>query len=1075
MKKLLASIIFIYAFANASTLLAQCTIVSCNSPLNIQACDEFDIAILSTSGFAYGSATSLTESNFVNQAFGAVANCATNATYEYIDGAILFNLGNCPYASWSRTWNVYENGIFQSSCIQTINLVDNIPPIITCPSPSILEIELFNSAPCDGSNAQIESETGFVFSPSPTILSDPNLFQASTNGSAIDSPCLIHQISYEDVDNGVSCGTGDPNVAFSFTRTWTVTDKCGNSSSCQREIRLMDFDGPQLQGGSNFFTNQDPDGFNILSVTCPIALTWAEPEPGDFVTNCGSSIVNLTSSGGAPGDLFDIGTTEICYDYEDECGNSGQTCFDITINCPTNCTNGIFTACDQAPINCDVNDLNVSSCTPIPDGSSTPLCDGGAVHNGSYFTFVAGADTLEITITPSNCLSGQGIQAAVTDYCDGTVCYTTNGADCLTTETTIMATGLTVGNVYNVVVDGCNADVCDFSLSINAEPFTLEEPNIPVVSSEVCAIDSFSLNFCLGQVVSFFPDNLEDENLFFCWDISSQVGVNAMNIDTNCTIPDTTLNFSCIGDYTTCGPLELEFNEPGSYQICLLEMDNGCDAWQGDFCWAVVVEANSTVNFGSFQLCSADLENGWDPGNIIDPVTGVNWQGGVVSTSGIHSFNVIGECGCITEHIIEVIEIIDASDDVVDVFWCADEIELWEDPSLAITWDDIQVYLDSTTNSAFVSNYSEGSLLSDYTGMNCDTSLTYNFFLHEVTGSINTTLGSDCSVLLEFVPENLPNFMDPNQITYQWIDPNGMNLGTDITQSVSMDGIYQLMSSYTIPTNGNICTNSFELEVIISSGGTITPPVVSAPPICEDNITDLLFSVPDLTDIIYEWTIINGTPASASGTELSVSITDPSQPLVIEVISSGPCGISEPSINSYNVSPTPFVSVLPDTTVTQGETLVLTASIDMAQEYSWNISDTEAIWDQATAADQQNLPVTWNTVGDQTYSLQVIDMNGCISNLFIGIVTVVDSTSVSVKDEFNENNISIFPNPTTGLLSINSDTQVEKIEVFALNGTSIIVQNKVGTTIDLSALETGVYLIRVTSKEDEYVTKVFRK
>lgn len=1075
MKNLLTSIILICTFANLSSLFAQCTIVSCNSPLSITACDEFDFAVLNTSGFGYGSATALTESNFVNQALGAVSGCATNALYEYIDGPINFNLGNCPYASWSRTWNVYESGILQSSCIQTINLVDNSTPTITCPLPAVLEIDLQNSVLCDGSNPLIETETGFAFSSVPVTLPDPLLYQASTNGIAADPPCQLHQVSYEDFDNGISCGNGDQNVAFSFTRTWTVTDKCGNSSSCDREIRLMDFDGPELIGGANFFLNQDPNFFNVTSLACPVVISWVEPTASDFITNCGSSVINLTSTH-SPGETFDEGLTTVCYDYEDECGNSEQTCFDINITC-TACTDvdSLYLTCNS-PISCDINQFNRNTCLPTPDGEVIPLCGSGVIHNGVYYTFVAGESEIDITIIPGACTLGQGVQLTVTDYCDPMTCYTNNGGtECYLDTTVVVATGLTVGNVYNIVIDGCNSDVCEFEIVVNSSSYTFPDPENPVVSSDECIIDPTSLNYCTGQVISFFPKNLEDETFFFCWNIDSQAGVNALNLDSNCALPDSTFNFSCSSDYSTCGPLQLEFNEPGSYELCLTELSNGCDEFQLSFCWSIVVEEQIDVDFGIFEVCGDELATGWDASTITDSLTGQQWEGDLITSSGIFTSATIDPCNCGITQVIQVIELEELNEDVLEVHLCANDLDLWEDTGLGLDWNGIQGFLSPGTNHTFILTVAGGSQQIDYEGINCDSTLTYNFFIYEINGTLITSLDTDCSVLLEFTPDSLASFIDTNNISYQWIDPMGNNLGTEITQMADSDGIYTLEAMYAIPGSGEICISSFDIDVNIADGGVISPPTVTAPPICEDNTDNLLFSVPAITDVTYEWTVSNGTPSTASGNEISISIDDPSQPLLVDVFANSPCGQSATSSNSYDVSPTPFVSVLSDTTVMLGETIILPSSLDMAQEYSWNISDPNATWNQATATQESNLAVTWGTIGDQTYSLQVIDNNGCISNVFIGLVTVVDSTTVNIKDTFDESQLNIFPNPTTGILIIDSDIQIDKIELYALDGAQIKTINKLNGSIDISDLDSGVYILKITGPEDEFITKVFKE
>jgi Secretion system C-terminal sorting domain len=63
--------------------------------------------------------------------------------------------------------------------------------------------------------------------------------------------------------------------------------------------------------------------------------------------------------------------------------------------------------------------------------------------------------------------------------------------------------------------------------------------------------------------------------------------------------------------------------------------------------------------------------------------------------------------------------------------------------------------------------------------------------------------------------------------------------------------------------------------------------------------------------------------------------------------------------------------------------------------------------------------------------------------------------------------ITVFPNPTTATVYFQTDTNLtdEKVSLFNLSG-QLIAEKKIGSdnSLDLSALQTGVYLIQFSSK-----------
>ncbi|OFY95179.1 MAG: hypothetical protein A3K10_11975 [Bacteroidetes bacterium RIFCSPLOWO2_12_FULL_31_6] len=85
------------------------------------------------------------------------------------------------------------------------------------------------------------------------------------------------------------------------------------------------------------------------------------------------------------------------------------------------------------------------------------------------------------------------------------------------------------------------------------------------------------------------------------------------------------------------------------------------------------------------------------------------------------------------------------------------------------------------------------------------------------------------------------------------------------------------------------------------------------------------------------------------------------------------------------------------------------------------------------------------------------------------------SVTVGVDELLNENNVQIYPNPTTGELTIELINQNNEwlTTILDVQGRTVVEKSFTGTKINLKLeLANGVYLVRVTNKNtNEMVMK----
>jgi hypothetical protein len=79
--------------------------------------------------------------------------------------------------------------------------------------------------------------------------------------------------------------------------------------------------------------------------------------------------------------------------------------------------------------------------------------------------------------------------------------------------------------------------------------------------------------------------------------------------------------------------------------------------------------------------------------------------------------------------------------------------------------------------------------------------------------------------------------------------------------------------------------------------------------------------------------------------------------------------------------------------------------------------------------------------------------------------------------EREQPSISVSPNPATDMLRIASPQDLEAITLFDLNGQVVMQQAMGGTAgvVDISALSSGIYTLRATTRDASYVSKVVKR
>lgn len=236
-----------------------------------------------------------------------------------------------------------------------------------------------------------------------------------------------------------------------------------------------------------------------------------------------------------------------------------------------------------------------------------------------------------------------------------------------------------------------------------------------------------------------------------------------------------------------------------------------------------------------------------------------------------------------------------------------------------------------------------------------------------------------------------------------------------------------------------------------------------------DNITFTASNFSSNFDITYQWkigTAPGGPYFTISGATDTIYTSDPLSggPYYFVFETTCPNGPITTLSNEDTVEVTPasFVDLGSDI-VSSNPTVTLDAD-NAGSNYLWNNNQTS-----------QTIDVTSNG----SYSVTVTTVNGCVDSDTINVTI----TASIIEAGENNMSLSLFPNPTSGNFNISIVdlyTEQLKIDLLDVNGKVIyqeIIQHPATTfthPIEISYQNAGIYFVRVTADEQNYVIRIVK-
>ena len=232
-------------------------------------------------------AISLTQLN--DDGATATDNCEIE-TITYSD----ISSGNNPLIV-TRTYTVTDKSGNTGTCTKTITIEDSVTP--TASNPTDISVQCAEDVP------------------------DPDVSVVTDEKDNHTAQPVVEFV--DDVSDNQTC----PET---ITRTYSVTDECGNSIQVTQLIIINDDTDPETECVSNQERILEPDQNSYLTNGNEFDLTLAKD-------NCGIKTLtnNLNGSSTLDGYSFSTGTTEVTWTVVDECDNQSECSFSVTVYNPS--------------------------------------------------------------------------------------------------------------------------------------------------------------------------------------------------------------------------------------------------------------------------------------------------------------------------------------------------------------------------------------------------------------------------------------------------------------------------------------------------------------------------------------------------------------------------------------------------------------------------------------------------------------------------------------------------------------------------------------------------------------------
>lgn len=534
-----------------------------------------------------------------------------------------------------------------------------------------------------------------------------------------------------------------------------------------------------------------------------------------------------------------------------------------------------------------------------------------AVHNPEYFQFIPTQPDVEIHIFVNDCSSGNGLQSALLDACpwDNSNVISCDPGTPPGGTMVLVATGLVVGQVYWLIIDGSGGATCDYTITYTEGIFE------PGLDSELASGEAVPSSVCVGfDEVLLTADPPVGNAHGYYW-------VLEWSGDTiTSTLPETTI------DIPTNVP-------PGTYDICVRAF-SGCDTSDIEICFPLEI----------YEIPEEEK----DPESFCPEVFPFYWGNVSINGPGDYAQTFTTPEGCTFDSTWMVEEYPEVPVGYLDTLHC-EETLIYEGEA----YDQAGIY----------------DLFYPGMGLNgCDSTAELDVTLAALTAYIELACENGEFVLSVTIEDLLPTNAD---LEYEWYDGPSL-VSTDIMYNTLFGGVYTCIVSV-ITDAGEcrfplepFAFDEADLRPDPPNMGFTDTLVCAQSGIFFEVIVD-----PFEDPYTYTWSSPANVPNYQDGSAIAEFDFSNAGPSEICVYATNDCGDGPETCFMVDITPTPVASFIVDTDLCVDSTTVVTftGTASAIAEIIWDFDNPTTI----TGTGVGPYAISWAVPGDKVINLTVIE------------------------------------------------------------------------------------------------------
>jgi hypothetical protein len=538
--------------------------------------------------------------------------------------------------------------------------------------------------------------------------------------------------------------------------------------------------------------------------------------------------------------------------------------------------------CFQSCIYCDLNGVTDMNNANLPTGTIQAICVGNIMlENPRWYGFIAGTSTIVFQIKPTSCSGVDGLEAAVISDCSTPVACSPGFPGNAGNPVIVIASGLTVGNAYQLVVDGYNGAVCSYMINV------LVGSTVPPPMGAISTISGLN-HVCPNATVTYTIPPVQNA-ISYSW--TSPPG-STINGGSN--------NFLFNQPASTGTTVTVHFGSLGG-NVCVTA-SNACST-PISTCYPVSVTPLPVHLLPDITVCYEQLPYEWpeQPNTVI----------GAPGTYTLNSTPYASYLGCdsIVRQKIKILPF--KVKNLSPIYLCPGEC-----------------YNINGNSYCQTGSYQETLSTAD----GCDSLVNFNLTIIPVHAVIQKPDTITCAV--PSVPlTSVGSTPVTNTVKYHWYNPSGQLISTTTTATATTGGQYSLVVSNFIGGHG--CYDTAYVTVITQT--TVPYAKAGAPKVltCAQPQVQLMGSASQGSQYTYLWTASNGGNIVSGANTLTPTVNAPgTYTLHVTNTTNGCTTQSLTSVTAVNLPPTVSVTggtfTCTNPTVTLGSTTNATSGT-----YGW--------------------------------------------------------------------------------------------------------------------------------------------